>query len=61
MTGLRDKWVLVTGAGSGIGLECAREFARRGAKLVISDVNAGSLAPLRAELAARGTACHAHA
>lgn len=61
MTALRDKWVLVTGAGSGIGLECAREFARRGAKLVISDVNAGSLAPLRAELAARGTACHAHA
>ena len=61
MKTLQDKWVLVTGAGSGIGLECAREFARRGAKLVVSDVNVAAIESLRAELSARGTACHAHA
>jgi NAD(P)-dependent dehydrogenase (short-subunit alcohol dehydrogenase family) len=57
MKTLAGKWVLVTGAGSGIGLECARAFAQRGANLVISDVNEASLAPLRAELRAAGVQC----
>jgi len=61
MKTLQDKWVLVTGAGSGIGLECAREFARRGAKLVVSDVNVAAIESLRAELNAEGGDRPAHA
>lgn len=36
---LEKKVALVTGAASGIGLEIAREFAKEGAKVVISDLN----------------------
>jgi len=56
---LDNKQVLVTGAASGIGLECARAFARRGASLVISDINATALEQVRAELAANGAQCFA--
>lgn len=52
---LRGKWVLITGAASGIGLATARAFAQRGARLVLSDLNAEALAraatPLRAAAA----------
>jgi NAD(P)-dependent dehydrogenase (short-subunit alcohol dehydrogenase family) len=51
------KWVLVTGAASGIGLECARAFAKRGANLVISDVNAAALEKVRGEISALGVQC----
>lgn len=37
---LTGKRALITGAGSGIGLACAQEFARRGAHVTIADVNA---------------------
>jgi NAD(P)-dependent dehydrogenase (short-subunit alcohol dehydrogenase family) len=57
MNDLRDRWVLVTGAGSGIGLECARAFAAAGANIVLSDINATSLEPVRAEITARGVRC----
>jgi NAD(P)-dependent dehydrogenase (short-subunit alcohol dehydrogenase family) len=40
---LSGRTVLVTGAGSGIGRETALLSARRGARLVISDVNAAGL------------------
>jgi len=59
MKPLKDRLVLITGAASGIGYECARSFAERGARLVISDINAESLEKARAELAAGGTRCHA--
>lgn len=36
---LKDKIALITGAGSGIGLEVSKAFAKEGAKLVITDLN----------------------
>jgi len=50
----RDALSLVTGAGSGIGLETARHLAREGARLVLCDVNGEALERVRSEL---GTAC----
>ncbi|RLA44647.1 MAG: short chain dehydrogenase [Gammaproteobacteria bacterium] len=37
---MKDKIVLITGAGSGIGRESALLFAAEGAKVVVSDINA---------------------
>ncbi|NJD31058.1 MAG: SDR family NAD(P)-dependent oxidoreductase [Gammaproteobacteria bacterium] len=59
MKGLKGRTVLVTGAASGIGLECARAFAKRGANLVISDVNSAALEIARAGIAASGVSCFA--
>jgi NAD(P)-dependent dehydrogenase (short-subunit alcohol dehydrogenase family) len=61
MKNLAGRQVLVTGAAMGIGLECARAFARRGAHLVLSDVNGPALESVRAEIAASGVPCVAHA
>eukprot|EP01095_Lingulamoeba_sp_RSL-Kostka_P013503 TRINITY_DN5619_c0_g1_i1.p1 TRINITY_DN5619_c0_g1~~TRINITY_DN5619_c0_g1_i1.p1 ORF type:complete len:269 (-),score=94.07 TRINITY_DN5619_c0_g1_i1:37-843(-) len=36
---LKDKVVIVTGAGSGIGREIAIEFAKKGSKIVLADIN----------------------
>ena len=59
MKPLKDRLVLITGAASGIGFECARSFAKRGARLVISDINAEALDKARLELTAGGARCHA--
>jgi NAD(P)-dependent dehydrogenase (short-subunit alcohol dehydrogenase family) len=61
MKDLKGKVVLVTGAASGIGLECARAFATRGAILVVSDINATALETVRAGIAATGAQCLARA
>jgi len=61
MKNLRGKQVLVTGAASGIGLECARAFAKRGANLIISDINGTALEKVRGEIAAMGVQCFAQA
>ena len=45
---LKSKLVLVTGAGSGIGLEIALAFARQGARLLLTDINASALESARA-------------
>lgn len=50
---LKDKVAVITGAAQGIGLACAREFAREGARVMLSDVNRergeAAAAALRAE------------
>jgi NAD(P)-dependent dehydrogenase (short-subunit alcohol dehydrogenase family) len=57
----RGRKVLITGAASGIGLECARAFARRGADLVISDSNEAALAGVQLEISGMGVQCFAQA
>ena len=59
MTVVRGRRVLITGAGSGIGYECAHSFAKRGANLVLADINATALEKIRAEIAATGVQCFA--
>jgi NAD(P)-dependent dehydrogenase (short-subunit alcohol dehydrogenase family) len=61
MNDLRGRWVLVTGAASGIGRATALAFAREGAALVIVDLAAGALEPVRASIAALGVPCVADA
>lgn len=55
---LRDRTVLVTGAGSGIGAACARLVHARGARLVLVDVSAGGITELARALGEdRALAC----
>jgi NAD(P)-dependent dehydrogenase (short-subunit alcohol dehydrogenase family) len=54
---LKGKQVLVTGAAAGIGRATALAFAKRGANLVISDLNPARLADAKKEIEAIGVAC----
>ena len=54
VTNLGGKTVLVTGAGSGIGRETALAFARRGASLVMCDLNDAGLEQTAAGIRALG-------
>jgi NAD(P)-dependent dehydrogenase (short-subunit alcohol dehydrogenase family) len=54
MQDLKDKVVLVSGAGSGIGAALAREAAGRGAKVAVTDVRADAVGPVRDEVVRDG-------
>jgi len=51
---LRDRVAIVTGAAQGIGAACAREFAREGARVVVSDVNDARGEAVAAEIRGAG-------
>ena len=57
MNTLKNKWILVTGAASGIGLECAKAYARRGAHIVITDINEKALAAVTEQITSLGVQC----
>ena len=47
---LQGKRALVTGGASGIGLACVREFAGRGATVIVADFNADAAQTVAAEV-----------
>ena len=51
---MKDKVVIITGAASGIGRALAFEFAKRGAKLGLADMNSDQLAECSEELTNKG-------
>ncbi len=54
----KDKVTIVTGGASGIGAACAREFARRGAKVVVTDVNGEGARAVADEIGGLVVACN---
>ncbi len=54
MRDLNGKRVLITGGASGIGLALGRRFAREGAAVVVTDLNAGALEGAVREVSAAG-------
>lgn len=59
MRSLQNKVVVITGAASGIGRALTLECAKRGARLLLADVDEAGLADVAAQVTATGSACHA--
>lgn len=51
---MKGKIVIITGASSGIGLACAKEFSKRGAKLVLAARNTEKLDTIKKEIEKNG-------
>lgn len=58
MKDVRDRIVLVTGGASGIGFCTAEEFARAGATVILTDINAAALAEAAERLGRGGATVH---
>jgi len=52
---MKDKVIIITGASSGIGLACAREFSKRGAHLALAARSLNKLKEVEEELRQAGT------
>jgi short-subunit dehydrogenase len=52
---MKNKVIIITGASSGIGLACVREFASRGAKIAMAARSIDALKVIEKELAEKGT------
>ena len=57
---VRDKTILVTGAGGGIGRSLALHFAHKGAQLALLDTNPDAVGETRAECAQAGAAARSY-
>ncbi len=57
---LTDKIVLVTGAAGGLGRAYALQFAKEGARLIVTDVETSGLEETAALLKAQGALCSSH-
>jgi NAD(P)-dependent dehydrogenase (short-subunit alcohol dehydrogenase family) len=53
----QDKVTVVTGGASGIGAACCRNFAERGAKVVVADLNGDGAQSVAAEFGGLGIGC----
>ena len=53
-----NKVTVVTGGASGIGAACSRNFAARGAKVVVADLNEAGATAVAAEFGGLGVACN---